>query len=107
MSLLSTDITKIKKLSLKGVELPAPKKRDTAPIKKVDKPQRVKAPKKRDTAPIKKVDKPQRVKAPKVEKPKTDWEKLNRNTRSFWIAGGRGGEIGWLNHRKAFNKRIN
>ena len=87
MSLLSTDITKIKKLSLKGAELPAPKKRDTAPIKKVDKPQL--------------------VKTPKVEKPKTDWEKLNRNTRSFWIAGGRGGELGWLKHREALNKRIN
>lgn len=87
MSLLSPKKAKRKKLSLKGVELPAPKKRDIAPIKKVEKPQVVKTPKK--------------------EKPKTKWEKLNRNTRSFWIAGGRGGEIGWLNHREALSKRIN
>lgn len=38
MSLLSTDITKVKKLSLKGVNLPTPDRRIDKPIKKVDRP---------------------------------------------------------------------
>lgn len=38
MSLLSTDITKVKKLSLRGVNLPTPELRVETVIKKVDRP---------------------------------------------------------------------
>lgn len=77
MRLLSTDITKSKRLSLDEVKLPAQKTKEITPLEPILKAEDVVIEKKPE--PIL----------------KSLWDSLDSSSKSFWRAGGRGGEVGF------------
>jgi hypothetical protein len=93
MSLLSLNTTKINKLSLRDVILPAPKVRElVVPVcievnKPVLKP--VLLDKVKDVIEIKTetID--------LLKQALSNWDKLDKSSRTFWTKGARGGEIGF------------
>jgi hypothetical protein len=92
MSLLSTDIAKIKRLSLKEVKLPAPKERELKPLEPILKDKVI------ENAVVIKPSPEPILKGIEIKvEPniKSLWDSLDSSSKSFWIAGGRGGEVGF------------
>lgn len=93
MSLLSLNITKLNKLSLREVILPAPKVRELDVI--VDSVVNAVVLK---PVLLDKVKDVVEIKTDTIEPLKqalSNWDKLDKSSRTFWTKGARGGEIGF------------
>jgi hypothetical protein len=93
MSLLSLNTTKLNKLSLRDLILPAPKVRElyiiVDPVVNTVILKPVLLDKVKDVVEIK-------TEATELLKqPLSNWDKLDKSSRTFWTKGARGGEIGF------------
>jgi hypothetical protein len=93
MSLLSLNTTKINKLSLRDVTLPAPKVRElditVDPVVNTAILKPVLLYKVKDVVEVK-IETTELLK-----QPISNWDKLDKSSRTFWTKGARGGEIGF------------